>query len=182
MIARTMMAAVLCGVAILHAECARAQDAQSAKVFLTGIYEKYQHGGKGIDFSGPRAGDYYDSSLVALIRDDIKANGPDNVPAIDADPICGCQDWDGIWDLKIEVSVESAQRAEAILSFSLWNPKDHAKESLRRLKMALIVERGQWRIYDIVDKSDPKQIFSMRKLLVDDLAQIRKEQQSQKSH
>ncbi len=80
---------------------AAAQDAASARAFLQSAYRLYEKGGKGVDFAGPRAGQYFHSSLVALIRDDIKANGPDNVPVVDSDPVCECQDWEGIWDLKI---------------------------------------------------------------------------------
>jgi hypothetical protein len=161
---------------------AGAQDAASAKAFLESAYQLYRNGGKGIDFTGPRASQYFHSSLLTLIHADIKANGPDNVPAIDYDPICGCQDWDGIWDLNVEVTAESAQKAEANLSFSLRNPKFHDKDELRRLKITLVAEHSGWRIYDIVDESDPKMVFSMRKQLEDDLAAIRKEKQPRDGH
>jgi hypothetical protein len=160
---------------------AAAQDADSAKAFLESVYQHYQHGRKGIDFTGPKAGAYYHSSLVDLIRADIKANRPD-IPAIDYDPVCGCQDWDGIWDLRIDLTPESAQKMVANLSFSLRDPKYHEKDELRRLKITLVAENSGWRIYDILDQSDPKTIFSMRKLLVDDLANIAKEKQTHDGH
>ncbi len=153
---------------------AAAQDAASAKIFLQSAYRLYENGGKGIDFTGPKASTYYHSTLVALIHADIKANGPDNVPAIDFDPICGCQDWDGIWDLKIDVKAESPQRAQAKVSFSLFAPKDRTKDSFRSLEITLVPERGQWRIYNIVDQSDPKAPFDMRKALEEDIASFRK--------
>lgn len=169
-------------IAILAPEIpAAAQDAVSAKTFLESVYQHYNHGDKGIDFTGPEASAYYHSSLVALIRADIKANHPD-IPAIDYDPVCGCQDWDGIWDLKIEVEPKSATTIEANLSFSLRDPKYHDKDEFRRLKITLVAERGEWRIYNILDQSDPKNIFSMRKLLVDDLANIGKEKQTHDGH
>jgi hypothetical protein len=172
---RARLAAVLCCASMLSVACARAQDAQSAKAFLAGIYEKYQHGQKGIDFSGPDAGLYYQSSLVALLREDIDINGPENVPAVDYDPICGCQDWDGIWGLKIDVTAESAAKAEARVSFRLLGPNYNGRRFLKKLIVSLVAERGQWRIYDIVDESDQLQVFAMRKLLVDDIAVKRKE-------
>jgi hypothetical protein len=73
-----------------------AQDAASARAFLQFAYKHYENGGKGVDFSGPRASLYFHSSLLALIRGDEKANGPGYVGVLDGDPVCGCQDWDGI--------------------------------------------------------------------------------------
>ncbi len=155
-----------------------AQDAASAKAFLAATYQHYQNGAEdgsaGINFDKPQAGRYYHSSLLALMRADVKANGRDNVPAIDFDPICGCQDWDGIWDLKIDVQVETPQRAQANVSFALAPPQNRPKDALRRLVMTLVPERGAWRIYDIRDESDPSAIVELRKLLQDDLASLRR--------
>jgi hypothetical protein len=50
------------------------------------------------------------------------------------------------------------------------------------LKITLVAEHSGWRIYDIVDESDPKMVFSMRKQLEDDLAAIRKEKQPRDGH
>ena len=151
-----------------------AQDAASAKAFIESVYQHYQHGGKGIDFTGPHAGQYFHSSLSTLIHEDIKANGPDNVPVVDSDPVCGCQDWDGIWDLKIEIQMQGPSRALADVSFALSAPKRRTKDDLRKLEITLVPERGQWRIYDIVDKSDPKAPFYMRRELEKDLNSLRK--------
>jgi hypothetical protein len=153
---------------------AAAQDAASAKTFLESVYQHYQHGGKGIDLGGPHAGEYFHSSLLTLVRADAKANGPENVGVIDSDPICGCQDWDGIWDLKIDINVESPQRAVAEVSFAVFAPKDRPKDPLTRLQITLVPERGQWRIYNVVDESDPKAPFDLRKELERDIASLRK--------
>jgi hypothetical protein len=164
---------VLFVAAIASCNLSRAQDAASAKTFLQNVYRHYQNGGKGIDFGGPNAGLYFHSSLLTLDKTDRKANGPDNVPAIDYDPVCGCQDYDGIWDLKIEVRVESPQRANANVSFAAFNPKDHPTDERSKLQITLVSEHGKWRIYDILDKSDPKFTASERKLLEDDIASLR---------
>lgn len=171
---KLLLAIALSAAALLRPCSSHAQDAASAKAFLVSVYQHYQHGAKGIDFDGPGAGLYYHSSLLSLIRADIKANGPDNVPAVDFDPVCGCQDWDGIWDLKIDVQVETPQRAQANVSFALAPPQNRPKDALRRLVMTLVPERGAWRIYDIRDESDPSAIVELRKLLQDDLASLRR--------
>jgi len=151
-----------------------AQDAASAKAFLISVYSHYQNKGRGVEFYGPHASLYFHSSLLALEHADVTANGPDNVPAVDADPVCGCQDYGGIWDLAIAVQTESPQRAKATVSFSVFDPKDQPDEKPTRLIITLVVEHGAWRIWDILDDSDPKMIVSVRKLLQDDLAQLKK--------
>lgn len=159
---------------IFWVSAASAQDADSAKAFLLSVYTQYQNGRKGIDFTGPGAGRFYHSSLLALMRADRKANGPDNVPAIDFDPVCGCQDWDGIWDLEMDVHLDSARRALARVSFGLLDPKNHPKDALRKLKFTLVPERGQWRIYDVVDESDPHAAFRLRRDLQRDIDNLRR--------
>jgi len=175
--ARPLVAITTAVAAMLPACPFHAQDAASAKAFLAAIYRQYEGGSEdgsaGINFDGAQGGLYYHSSLLALMRADVKANGPDNVPAIDFDPICGCQDWDGIWDLKIDVRVENPQRAQANLTFALSPPKDRPKDALRKLVFTLVPEHGAWRIYDIRDESDPAMAFSVRKLIEDDLASLR---------
>ena len=161
--------------AILHGALSGAQTPAAARAFLVAVYGHYQRGGKGIDFDGPNAALFYHSSLVALIRQDIKANGPGNAPAIDFDPLCGCQDWKGIWNLKIDVKLETPRRAHANVSFSLASPRNPSKDAARQLAITLVPERGLWRIYDIEDDSDSSTTFALRKLLQDDIDTIHKE-------
>jgi hypothetical protein len=138
-----------------------AEDAGSAKAFLISVYRHYQNGGKGIDSTGPRAGLYYHSSLLTLMRADEKAASPD-IGADDGDPTCGCQDWDGIWDLKIDLHFQTPHRAQAIVTFALSAPKDRPKDAFRKLAITLVPEHGQWRIYDTVDETDPGAPFDLR--------------------
>jgi len=125
--------------------------------------------------TGPKASQVFDSSLIALMRADLKAGGPGKVPVLDGDPVCSCQDWEGIWDLKIDVQLESLERARAKVSFALFNPKDGKKPDLRVLKMTLSSQHGAWRIWDIVDNSDPKAPFALRDELNKDLAAYAKD-------
>lgn len=173
MLIKTLCAGVLSVASVFPSCQIRAQDAASAKAFLENIYRHYQNGGEGIAFDGLNASLYFHSSLVALEKADVKATGPGYASAIDWDPVCGCQDWDGIWDLKIEVHIESSQRAEANVSFALSDPKNNPTDATRKLEITLMSEHGEWRIYDILDKSDPKSTSSVRKLIEDDLASLR---------
>ncbi|HVN92938.1 MAG TPA: DUF3828 domain-containing protein [Terracidiphilus sp.] len=167
LVALLVAAIFLCGIS-------HAQDAASAKAFLTSIYHHYENGGEGIDFDGPHANLYFDSSLLALEKADVKANGPGYAPAIDWDPICGCQDFAGIWNLAMDIKIESSQRAKANVSFSVFDPKDQPDEKPTKLVISLVVEHGAWRIYDILDESDPKFTSSVRKLLTNDIASLHK--------
>ena len=140
----------------------RAQDAASAKAFLQSIYSRYHKGGSGIDVSGPRAGRYLHSSLLALLREDRRlASG--EVGVLDGDPLCGCQDWDGIFNLKIEVREPQADKAEAKVSFSLF--RDAKREDLRSLAITLAQEKGAWRVWNVVDHSNAPAVFDLRKEL-----------------
>ncbi len=95
---------------------------------------------------------------------------------LEGDPsACGCQDWAGIWDLKIEIGMmQDPNLALADVTFALSAPNGRKKDDLRKLQFTLAPEHGQWRIYDIVDDSDPKAPFQLRKELEKDIASLRK--------
>jgi len=133
-----------------------AQDAASAKAFINSAFRLYQNHGYGID--GEHGNDreltkrFIHSSLLALIDKDSKvvaAAGTDISHVLDGDIICDCQDWEGIWVLHVDVKVENPRRAQVVVSFAIWDPKDRPKDDLRIIKYTLVPEHGQWRIYDI---------------------------------
>jgi hypothetical protein len=139
--------------AMAWAGAAGAQDAGSAKAFLESAYQHYGKGDKGINQTGPEATLYFHSTLIALIKADIKAVGDDIPIAVDADLLCDCQDWNGIYDLKIDIQPDGANRAWANVSFALSDDKHRKSDSWRKLRFHLAAENGQWRIYDIFDGS-----------------------------
>jgi hypothetical protein len=145
-----------------------AQDAESAEAFLEATYRQYGHDGKGPDLWGPKA-EIFHSSLLRLIRADEKANQPDQAGALDGDPICSCQDWDGIYDLKIDVKPPTGRRTQASVGFYPSSPQQRTARDLRNLTFTLAAEPGQWRIYDILDRSDPSHPGALRQLLQQDI-------------
>jgi Protein of unknown function (DUF3828) len=179
---RLLPAIALCAAIALSSVPLRAQTAAGARIFLAGVYSHYQYGGKGIDFEGPAAALYFHSTLIALIRQDIRANGPGNAPAIDFDPICACQDWKGIWSLKIDAQMETPKRVHARVAFSLAPPKNPSKDAMRQLAITLVPERGAWRIYDIEDDSDSSTTFALRKLIQDDIDTLRRDAGGEANH
>jgi hypothetical protein len=142
-----------------------ARDANSARAFVESLYKLYGKGGRGVPSQGPAAQRYYHSSLLALMRADEKAVGPGDVGVLDGDPVCGCQDWDGIWDLHIEIQMKSAERAIANVSFALEAPASGMKLDVRRLVITLVTEKNEWGIWDVRDESDAKNVFDVRAAL-----------------
>lgn len=174
---RTILVSALLVAVVPGLNPTRAQDANSAKTFLVEAYQHYGKNGKGIDFGGPSAHRYYHSSLIALMRADAKANGPDNVGVLDSDPLCSCQDWDGIFELKIDLQLEAPGRAQAEASFALDDVPHRNRDSWRKLKIQLRAEHGAWRIYDVLDVSPGQPPFDVRNALIRDIQSI---QQSSK--
>jgi hypothetical protein len=147
---------------------ARTQDANSAHQFIESLYKPYAKNGGGVPSSGTNARRYYHSSLLALMRADEKAAGPGEVGAIDGDPVCGCQDWEGIWNLQVEIQMQDATHAIARVSFALSPPGAKCGDNQRRIVFTLVPENGGWRIWNIRDESD-RQPFDVREALRNDI-------------
>ena len=144
----------LLAVALLLVTPLAAQDAASAKALLESAFRLYKNGGKGVDTHSNR---YYHSSLKALMTADEKAardKGTDIPFARGADNFCGCQEWEGFWVSKMDLSVQTRDRAEAVVSFSVYAPKNRRNTEARMYKYILVPEHGNWRIYDILYLSD----------------------------
>lgn len=142
-----------------------AQDAASAKAFLQSAFRLYKNGGKGIATQSNR---YYHSSLEALMTADERAvrdKGTDIPFARGADMFCDCQEWEGFWVSKMDLSVQIRRRAEAVVSFSVYAPKNRKNTEERTYKYILVPERGNWRIYDILYLSDSDTVKSLRENL-----------------
>jgi hypothetical protein len=155
--------AVLLALVVSLANCAGAQNDESAKHFLESTYRLYAKGGPGASFDGPQANRIFHSSLIALVRDDQRAVVSGDVGVMDGDPVCGCQDWDGVFNLDIDVRLLNRDRANAAVSFSLFEPSSLPDK--RSLIITLVRERDLWRIYDVLDRSDPKAPFALRRAL-----------------
>jgi hypothetical protein len=161
---------------------AAGQDADSAKHFVDSLYRHYTNHGKGIDFNGPKALSYFSPSLNALMAADAKAVGPNEVGVLDGDPICSCQDWDGIYDLKIDIRMLGNDQARAAVSFSLFAPKAGADRDFRSLAMTLVRAGTAWRIDNITDKSDAKAPFDLRAELIKEIRSLQKHTKSNHPH
>jgi hypothetical protein len=166
-------AIVFIAVCLASAEPLLAQDAESARAFLNSIFKLYANHGKGIHQN--RVGmcglstRYVHSSLLALIDADVKAVGTDIPIACNADIVCGCQEWEGIWIHKMDLTLETPQCANAVVTFSVYAPKNRTKDDLRTYKYTLIPENGQWRIYDVAYITPAETPDTLRKAIQKDI-------------
>jgi hypothetical protein len=170
---KTLRAIVLSVSSILPCYQIRAQDVAAADALLRNIYSHYKNGGEGIALDGTNASNYFHSSLLDLERADLKATEAGSSPAINWDPICGCQYWNGIWNLDIGFQVDDPKRIIANVSFALADPKKNSPDATRKLQITLADESGSWRIYDILDKSHTQSTISVRQVLKNALVKLR---------
>ncbi|HEX4284265.1 MAG TPA: DUF3828 domain-containing protein [Terracidiphilus sp.] len=168
-----VLSRILIACIALTAAPAFAQDTTTAQAFLQSIYKNYGKGGPGVNFDGSKARHIFSSSLLGLLHADERALGPDEVGVLDGDPLCSCQDWDALHDLKIALSPQSEDGLKASVSFALFQSKAASEQSLRSLEITLVRHRGQWRIDNILDQSDLKAPFDLRAELKKEIRQSR---------
>lgn len=138
----------------LHAmPFAQAQDAASAKTFLTGLFSTYEHKGKGPG-TGPKV---LHSSLIALMNKEEKlaAKVGDEPTFGDGDFVCDCAEWQGFWVINMDVQLKNPQLAEATVEFSVYPPATRKKTDIKKVVYTLAPENGGWRIYDMTEMPAP---------------------------
>lgn len=154
-----------------------AQDKASAQAFMNSAFRLYQNHGGGI--YGKHGNDseltrrFVHSSLQALIDKDVKtvaAAGTDEPYAGDLDLICDCQEYDGIWELRMDVKMVNPKLALVTASFEIDDPKTRAKGQTRIMRYTLVPEHGQWRIYDTLRLAPSPDGVSVRVGLQKDIA------------
>jgi hypothetical protein len=134
-----------------------AQTVNDADTFLRQTYKKYDVKTlRGPEFIGRDAPSVFSPSLVQLIRRDQKSTPHGYVGKLDWDPICSCQDWDGLNLKDIQITKYSEHRATA--SITLFFSSDSTTVHLR---LHLIWLPQGWRVDDVESKETP----SLRKLL-----------------
>jgi hypothetical protein len=162
---------ILCSVLLPPvAGSAQAQSAASAKTFLNSIFRLYENSGKGTPYSSR----YLHASLHSLIRADLKAaDAASEVPwPLDADIICDCQEWGGIWIHKMDIKLVGTERAIAVVSFDFETPDNRSSSDVRSMRYTLVAEHGEWRIYDVEDLSraiESGESRSLRKQILKDI-------------
>jgi len=149
----------LCSVALvlcLSISLANAQDLSSARDFVNKLYDAYQHPSCPYcpDTLHGAAKHIFSLSLLGLIRRD-QRNHTGEAGALDFDPICACQDPDGLHVLKLEIKPISPNRAAADVLVG------YAGTTKQAIRLSLLDTPQGWRVDDVSTKDEP----SLRKLL-----------------
>jgi hypothetical protein len=146
----TLSYAAMACVALLAVPAGAAEPA-GARSFLVKLYAHYPHrrGAPVFDATGRSAPLVFDVSLVTLIRDSNRLTPEGDAPPLDGDPICDCQDSDGMSARigAIRASGASAASARVDLKF--------AGGEGNRLDLDLVQSRGHWLVHDIHSKDMP---------------------------
>ena len=143
---------------LLLATIGNTQDLASARAFVQQLYSAYEHPATpaGPDVLGKSATRIFSASLLQLIRRDQARTPRGDAPALDGDPICDCQDFDGLH--LTALTVNSVDATHAAAQATLKFPGETTPQVVR---LTLLYTPQGWRIDDIATADTP----SLRKFL-----------------
>jgi hypothetical protein len=138
------------------------QNLATATAFLAELYARYSRDRTWTPL-GAEAHRIFSPRLLDLIRrDGMAAEG--EVGVLDGDPICACQDSDGLKMQSLTIRAAGPGKARADVGLSFFN-------DVRELTFDLEDQSGGWRIADVHSDDMP----SLAGLLEDDLKRRGKE-------
>jgi hypothetical protein len=154
-------ALAMMALAMVASSPARSADLNGARAFVAWLYSHYpeREGVPAFDPTGRSADAVFDPSMAALLREDARRTPKGDVGAIDWDPICDCQDDDGLTAKIDSLFPVGSGGASAIVNIRFAN---ESPASAHRLEYHLVVVHGRWRIHDIKTRETP----SLRMLLI----------------
>jgi hypothetical protein len=133
---------------------ARADEPAGARDFVARLYAHYPHKAHAPPFEpiGRSAAAVFDPAMVALLREMDRVTPKGDAPALDGDPLCDCQDDQGMTVRIGPVSRAGPASASAVVRIAFAGaPASDA----RQLKLDLVSLRGQWRVHDVLSKDMP---------------------------
>jgi hypothetical protein len=141
----------------LFLPAAHAQDLPAARTFVQQLYAAYDHAAtpSDPDVLDKLAPSIFSPSLLHLIRHDQQINHG-QAPALDWDPICDCQDSEGMHLTALTVTSEGASHSSARATLKFGN-------TTKVVSLSLVLTPKGWRIDDIASTEVP----SIRKYLHD---------------
>jgi hypothetical protein len=140
---------------------AAALDAAGAKAFVESIYARY-HGPDAeafVPLSDTTASTLFEPSTAKLILQGSKVNEEEEVGPLDFDPICTCQDPDGI---RADVTAQMTGPATATATAIVYFPQQ-PQSTRREVRFDLVGANGVWRVHDLHEQDLP----SLRALMAD---------------
>ena len=135
---------------------AHAQGLDAARQFTLQLYAAYQHGEP--DYLGRDARLTFAPQLLALIRRDQATTPSGDVGILDGDPICDCQDAQGVRLAHLTIRQAGPARAHAKVTLSF-------PTETRSMELVLVAEGARWRVADV----HTRETSSLAKLLRDGL-------------
>lgn len=124
---------------------ASAQDLSAARTFVTGLYAAYSQ--RSPDYLGRQARSVFTPELLRLIRlDATVAQG--QVGLLDGDPICDCQDPEGLKVDAIAVTATGEAAAQAEVKFNFG-------AEARTVRLDLKAVGRHWRVDDVRTRETP---------------------------
>ena len=141
---------------LLTPTIAQAAPDPAAEAFVRGLYQRYR--GTGPDYLGKDAPSVFDKPLLALFQRD-RATATGEAGLMDWDPICDCQDPEGLTDVQVAVRPGSG---EATARFAFGT-------RAVTIEYKLVQTAAGWRIADIGSAKIP----SLRGWLTQGLKQAR---------
>jgi hypothetical protein len=130
---------------LLLLAAAAAQPAETPKAYMERVYASYRNSNFN-PFDHPDR--YFAPRLRAAMAEDSKlAHG--EVGYVDGDPICQCQDPDGLHAKVVRVTRQAPSKAiaEVIVDFT--------DSTARRVKFSLVRTAAGWRIADVSSGDEP---------------------------
>lgn len=132
---------------------AAAPATETPKAYMERVYASYRDK----DFSPfDHPNLYFAPRLLGAIKEDARlAHG--EVGYVDGDPICQCQDTDGLHAKVAKVTKQSTTRAlaEVVLDFT--------DSTARRVKFSLVRTNAGWRIADVSSSDEPSFLGAIEK-------------------
>jgi hypothetical protein len=124
-------------------EAVYAAQSVGPEAFVRALYAQYVEGGPKGEVLAPGREPLYSRTLNALVGTDFRAaNG--EVPTLNYDPICGCQDQGDFALTAVAVAQSAPNAAEANVSFGNLG-------EARTLTLKLVREGVNWKVDDVVD-------------------------------
>lgn len=117
---------------------------EGAEAFIYALYASYADGDDARPWSGDRV---WSPRMLALIRRDAEL-ATEDLPYLDADPICDCQDWERL--LVRAVTVATAHDGAIVATVRFVNAGEDKTAVLK-------LERGRlgWRVDDVLNPGYP---------------------------
>ena len=130
---------------VLALALAAAPVAETPRAFLERVYASYRDH----DFSPFEHADQYFAPKLRAAMDEDSRLAKGEVGYLDGDPICQCQDSDGLKSKVLQVRLQAPDKAFAEVLL------DYPDSTATHVKFSLVKTKAGWRIADITSGDEP---------------------------